>query len=117
MPDVLLDLQTRVKEAIADIDQQQVQLRSVLAALNGGSFARTSPKRGRGPKRSRKSGRAGRGRRQEQFLAAVREHPGASVTEVAKQLGVERTSLYPVAKRLHSTKQITKKGSGYSAKD
>jgi DNA-binding NtrC family response regulator len=114
--------QDKIKEAIAEIDQEQTELRGALASINSlpsvndASAAPTPAKRRGRRKRTRKGKRASRGQRAEQFLAALAEKPGSTVTEIAKKLGVERTALYPVAKRLHSEKQITKKGSGYSVK-
>jgi DNA-binding NtrC family response regulator len=114
--------QVKINEAIVEIDQEQTELQSALASLtgssslNGVSAAPTPNKRSGRRRRTRKGNRAARGKRGEQFLAAVTEKPGSTVTEIAKKLGVERTSLYPVAKRLRSERQITKKGSGYSVK-
>jgi transposase-like protein len=58
-----------------------------------------------------------KGQRREQFLAAVREQPGISVSEIAKQLKLASpNSLYPLANRLQKEKEISKKGSGYIIK-
>jgi DNA-binding NtrC family response regulator len=120
---VVQGAQTKIKEAIAEIDREQSELQSALTGLMGGSRldgaaspAKTPRKPSGARRRARGGKRAARGRRGEQFLAAVREQPGATVTEIAKKLGVKPTSLYTVAKKLHSEKQITKKGSGYSIK-
>ncbi len=51
---------------------------------------------------------------QEQFLAALAEKPGATVSEIAKTLGVDRAPLFPVAARLQSERAIAKRGNGYS---
>lgn len=125
MRDALQEAQAKIKEAIAEIDQEQTELQSALAIFggssspNGASPARTPRKPRKRSKRrrgARKGKRAAKGQRQEQFLAAVAAKPGATVTEIAKKLGVERTSLYPVAKKLRSEKRISKKGSGFAVK-
>lgn len=53
-------------------------------------------------------------RAQEQFLAVLAREPGATVTEIATTLGVERGSLFAVAARLQSERAIARRGSGYS---
>jgi DNA invertase Pin-like site-specific DNA recombinase len=122
MRDSLTEAQAKVKEAIAEIERERAQLQTALSGLNGASSSSAKPtpskprKRSKGRRRARKGKRAARGQRQEQFLAAIAEKPGATVTEIARKMGVERTSLYPVAKKLQSENKIAKKGSGYSVR-
>ncbi len=118
----LQQAEAMIKEAIAEIDQERAQLQGALSSLSGISGGTDIPvaskprKRSTIGRRTRKGKRAARGQRAEQFLAAVNDKPGITVTEIAKKLGVERTSLYPVAKKLQSEKRISKKGSGFAAK-
>lgn len=122
MRDALQEAQAKIKEAISEIDEEKAQLQSALTSLGGVSSPKTdqpsaAPRKRTGRRRkARKGKRAARGQRAEQFLAAVAEKPGATVTEIAKKLGVERTSLYPVAKKLSSEKRISKKGSGFAVR-
>jgi hypothetical protein len=51
----------------------------------------------------------------EQFLIAVTEKPGTTVAELAVNLCVDRSSLYPVASRLQADKEITRWGAGFAA--
>src|SRR5271167_2067937 len=118
MRDAVQEAQSKIKEAIAEIDQEGAQLQAALDGLSGASSAGKSAApapavRERRRKRSRKGKRAAKGQRAEQFLAVLAEKPGATITEIAKKMGVERTSLYPVAKKLQSEKRISKKGSGF----
>ncbi len=118
MPNPLQEAQAKIKEAIAEIDQERAQLQGALDSLSGAPSAptRAAPApaaRKRRRKRTRKGKRAAKGQRSDQFLAAVAEKPGTTITEIAKKMGVERTSLYPVAKKLQSAKRISKKGSGF----
>ena len=118
----LQQAEAMIKEAIAEIDKERAQLLGALSSLSGASSSGDTPPASRPRKRStkrrrtRKGKRAARGQRAEQFLAAVAEKPGITVTAIAKKLGVERTSLYPVAKKLQSEKRISKKGSGFAVK-
>jgi transcriptional regulator of acetoin/glycerol metabolism len=122
MSDGLQEARALIKQAIAEIDQERNQLQSVLSAF--GATARSSADLpARKPhqriirrRRARRGKRAARGQRAEQFLAAIDEKPGATVTEIAKKLGVERTSLYPVAKKLRAEKRISKRGSGFAVR-
>ena len=121
MPNPLQEAQAKIKEAIAEIDQERAQLQSALDSLSAAPSAPTSAApapaaRKRRRKRTRKGKRAVKGQRAEQFLAAVAEKPGTTISEIAKKMGVERTSLYPVAKKLQSEKRISKKGSGFVTK-
>ncbi len=121
MRDALQEAQAKIKEAMVEIDQERVQLQAALDSLSGVSRPAISAApapvaRKRRRKRARKGKRAAKGQRAEQFLAAVAEKPGTTITEIAKKMGVERTSLYPVAKKLQSEKRISKKGSGFAVR-
>jgi DNA-binding NtrC family response regulator len=118
MSNPLQEAQAKIKEAIVEIDQERAQLQGALDSLSGAPSAPTSAApapaaRKRRRKRTRKGKRAVKGQRAEQFLAAVAGKPGTTISEIAKKMGVERTSLYPVAKKLQSEKRISKKGSGF----
>lgn len=121
MRDRIQEAQAKIREAIDEIDQERAQLQGALESLGGASTAAASAapapvRRKRSRKRSRKGKRAAKGQRAEQFLAAVAEKPGTTITEIAKKMGVERTSLYPVAKKLQADKRISKKGSGFATR-
>jgi ribosomal protein S25 len=58
--------------------------------------------------RASKRHRAGRGERPEQFLKAVQESPGLTVSEIANRIGVHPGGLYTVAKRLSDEGAVKK---------
>jgi len=45
-------------------------------------------------------------------LSLIDSRPGVTVAELAKQISVARTSLYPVVRRLEESGQIRKDGTG-----
>jgi hypothetical protein len=61
---------------------------------------------------ARRRGAAAPGQRQQDVLRLVRERPGITVAELAGALGVDATGLYGVVRRLQSTGQIRKDGTG-----
>lgn len=50
------------------------------------------------------------GSRHDQVLGVVREHPGITVPELGRQLGVDPTSLYRVVRRLEQQGHVLKQG-------
>lgn len=122
MSDGLQEARALIKQAIAEIDEERTQLQSVLSAFGAtASSSADSPtrkprQRTKRRRRVRRGKRAARGQRAEQFIAVIAEKPGASVTEIARKLNVERTSLYPVAKKLRAEKRISKRGSGFAVR-
>lgn len=63
-------------------------------------------------KAQRSSGATRGGDRQKQVLSLIDSRPGVTVAELAKQISVARTSLYPVVRRLEESGQIRKDGTG-----
>ena len=57
--------------------------------------------------------RNGNGGRAGQFLALVKEKPGITVAEAAKELGIESNYLYRVAGKLDDEGAVKKEGHGY----
>jgi Winged helix-turn-helix DNA-binding len=82
--------------------------RSTAATATGGT-ARAAGSRA---KRSaaRTGAGAGPGRRREQVLAVVGEHPGITVREIGERLGVDATGLYRVVKQLTDEGRLRKDG-------
>src|SRR3954469_8751240 len=85
--------------------------RSTAATATGGS-ARAAGSRAKrsGTRPARADGRAGTGRRREQLLAVVGEHPGITVREIGERLGVDATGLYRVVKQLTDQGRLRKEG-------
>lgn len=65
-----------------------------------------------GGARSATAGSDGRSTRRERVLEVVAVEPGISVREIVAQLGVNRTSLYPVVRQLLSDGLLSKDGRG-----
>ena len=116
MRDVLQEAQAKIEEAIVEIDQEQTQLQSALASLGGRVPQQRLSKAHSTAHTGSQGKRAAKGQRRKQFLGAVGEQPGITVAQIAKKLGVAPQPLYTLARKLHSEKQITKKGTGYSVK-
>jgi uncharacterized membrane protein len=77
------------------------------------SAATTQARRARSPQRSANKGRSGSNRasrRQQDVLRLVSEHPGITVSQIAKELGVDATGLYRPVHRLEQEGAITKQG-------
>lgn len=125
----------RIHELEASVSELE-QLREVAARLgildhNGRDNARATP-RATATRRSRRRARGqtsvtsarpggahsatrdanGRSTRRERVLEVVAVEPGISVREIVTQLGVNRTSLYPVVRQLVSDGLLHKDGRG-----
>src|SRR6266571_5240241 len=113
MPDVLDQARKAIEAGLRELDHEAGRLRNALANLGGGT-----PAGNRRPTTKRRSTtrRVPRGRRQEQFLEAVKKNPGAPVSEIAKDISVAPQQLYPIARRLHQKGEIRKRRKGYSVK-
>jgi uncharacterized membrane protein len=73
------------------------------------SAAATPARRARSPQSSAGNGRAG-SRRQQDVLRLVKQRPGITVSEIAKELGVDATGLYRPVHRLEQDGAIIKRG-------
>jgi DNA primase len=77
------------------------------------SAAATPARRARSPQRSANKGRSGSNRtsgRQQDVLRLVSERPGITVSQIAKELGVDATGLYRPVRRLQQEGAISKQG-------
>jgi hypothetical protein len=116
------DIDSRLEE----LRQEVVKLEAARAALvgarrgpgrppasnggNGGSpRRRTSPARRAGRPRGRRSGNT----RANQALDIVRENPGVTIPDIAKQMDIEPNYLYRVMPRLVSDGQVRREGQGW----
>jgi DNA-binding MarR family transcriptional regulator len=55
--------------------------------------------------------------RQAQFLELLRSKPGSSVSELAREMGVQPQQLYAIARRLTASGAIAKRDGGYAVVD
>ena len=99
-----------IESRLEQLDRERDQLREALAHLGGSSVRR---RRGPGRPRGRSGKRAGRGQRQAEFLSKLKANPGASIPELAREMGVQPQQLYAIARRLIASGAIAKRGGSY----
>jgi hypothetical protein len=124
------DLDNRLKE-LRPLYEEYLSLEKAKSALEGleaprrrgpgrppGSrttAAKTRRASGNGRRRRRRSRRGGT--RAEQALAAVKENPGITVSELAPKVGIsQKNYLYRVMNQLADDGLVRKRGRGYHAK-
>jgi hypothetical protein len=118
------------------IDDQISSLRDEIKRLEKAAQSLTSDGRGRGRATSRRgngrrktgarrttrgrrttSGRRGRprgsGTRANQALAIVKRRPGATIPEIAKEMGIKQNYLYRVMPTLQKERKVSKRGKGW----
>lgn len=125
MSNAIEDARKLIAARLDDLESEAKGLETALASLGEGGSAngrrrksasrRKSTRRRKSapPRRKRKAARAPRGQRREQFLATLRQSPGAKATEVAAQLGISANQAYALAGRLQKEGAIRKSGKGY----
>lgn len=64
-------------------------------------------------RKRKRTARAPRGQRADQLLAAVKANPGATASELARQIGVSPNQGHTLAGRLHKQGALTKRKKGY----
>jgi hypothetical protein len=106
-----------LEKRLAELDAERKQVQHALSSLGTGRARRPgSPSARRSGGRRRSGGkRARRGQREAEFLSQIRDHPGAKISEIAKSIGVAPQQLYPIARRLSDSGQVTRKGDGFHA--
>jgi hypothetical protein len=107
-----LDLARRaIQTRLNEIEDEARRIRNALTHLGDRRPTRNRSRttRRRGPAR-----RAPRGQRQQQFLAAVRKHPGARGSEIAKEMGVPPSQAYALARSLQQKGEVRRRGKGYA---
>lgn len=104
-------LERKIHARLKEIDAEREELLRVAAALGINAEGSSATKRAtRTTRRTSSPVRRRRSGRREQVLEAIGKKPGTTVTEIAKQLGVEPTSLYRHVRRLVADKAIRKDG-------
>lgn len=103
-----------LEKRLAELDAERKQVQHALSSLGNGR----GPRAGGGSRRTvtrRRSGgkRARRGQREAEFLEQVRSAPGAKISDIAKTIGVAPQQLYPIARRLSDSGQVTRQGEGF----
>ena len=123
MPDLIDTIRKQIDARLNElrpIVQEAAGLEAALTALGGAEGAVVAPSRSkrRTPRRAAVPGaRLGRprGSSREKLIAHLREHPGSTAGDVAKALGLKRTSVSTQLSQLAKTGAVTKAARGYSA--
>ncbi len=111
-----------LKERIEELESELSKLQRALANLTDGRHGRRGPGRPRGsspsagsgaPKRRRRRRRGGT--RAEQAVKLIRENPGISASEIAKQMNIKPNYMYRVLGDLQKEGLVKKSGRSYSA--
>jgi hypothetical protein len=115
----LLDITRRQIEArlgeLRPLIEEAANLEAALVALDGMGNARTAPPRRRAAsRRVAPDGRRGRVSR-EQLIEHLRAHPGSTASDVARALGLKRTSVSTRLAQLAKAGELTKAERGYAA--
>lgn len=98
-----------IESRLDQLERERDQLREALTHLGGGA-PRARRTRAAGPTAS---GRAGRGQRQAEFLEKVQANPGASVPDLAREMGVQPQQLYAIVRRLTAGGTLAKRDGTY----
>jgi DNA invertase Pin-like site-specific DNA recombinase len=123
---VLDEARGLVTKRLAELDDERKRLERALAELGG----KAAKKAGRRPGRprgssSKSSGTAKKatrrrrkrrgGTRADQAVTLIKQNPGITASEIAKQMKIKPNYLYRVLSDLEKQKSIKKKGRTYSA--
>lgn len=105
MKDSLERRSLELSEEIRSLSEERQEVENFLSALGGGK--KTTRRRSGGTRRS--------GGRKQEFLTLVKERPGITVSEAAKEVGIHANYLYRLSSDLQKKGVIVKKGQGYEA--
>lgn len=110
--DLIAEARARIEQRLAELNDEREAAERALVGLegvigSGSSAGRSAP----APKRRRK--RARRGQRHKEFIDALREAPGSTVAQVAKNVGTVSNPYYALARQLVKDGAIEKQGAGY----
>jgi DNA invertase Pin-like site-specific DNA recombinase len=123
---VLDEARGLVTKRLAELDDERKRLERALAEL-GGKAARKAGRRPGRPRgsSSKSSGTAKKatrrrrkrrgGTRADQAVTLIKQNPGITASEIAKQMKIKPNYLYRVLSDLEKQKSIKKKGRTYSA--
>ena len=113
-------IRAKIQEGFDELEAERKRLVKALDHLGAESApsvdALLQPDKPKAKRRRRK--RAPAGQREAQFLAAVKDKPGITVAEIAKQIGVSPpNALYALANRLAKAGKVVKSGAEYRLKE
>jgi hypothetical protein len=109
------DIDARLGE-LRPLAQEAANLEAALAALDGVADRGAKPRPRRAPRRRRVAADGGRGRvSREQLIEHLRANPGSTAGDVARALGLKRTSVATRLAQLAKSGELTKAERGYAA--
>jgi hypothetical protein len=114
---------TELKQEVAKLEAARAALLGTRrgpgrprGSANSGSTTRTRRRAGSNGRRTRRSrGRRGGATRANQALELVRNTPGITIPQIAKEMGIEPNYLYRVLPKLQQEGQIKRDGQGWVA--
>jgi ribosome-binding protein aMBF1 (putative translation factor) len=133
---VLDEARGLVTKRLAELDDERKRLERALAELGGSgkkagrrpgrprgstsksktrSKSTTSKSTGTAKKARRRRKRRSGGTRADQAVTLIRQNPGITASEIAKQMKIKPNYLYRVLSDLEKQKSVKKKGRTYSA--
>ncbi len=109
---------TLLKERIDELEGELAKLQRALANLTDGRQGRRGPGRPRGSRatgtRTRRRRRRG-GTRAEQAVKLIKDNPGITASEIAKQMSIQPNYMYRVLGDLQKEGKVKKSGRAYTA--
>lgn len=112
--DAITEARKLIESRLAELEAEREALSTALDSLGAGKPTKVSAAPRRQPRKARTTGkRAPRGQRQAQFLTSLSDDPGATMTEIARRMGVSPQQLYPIAHKLEQDGAIVKDANGY----
>jgi len=119
MADLLDTIRHQIDARLAELRplaEEAVRLQAALAALEStGTVAASSRPGGSAPRRAPANGRRRPVLSRERLVEHVRAHPGSTAGDVAKALGVKRTSIATRLAQLAKSGDLVKAARGYAA--
>ena len=109
---------TLLKERIDELEGELAKLQRALANLTDGRQGRRGPGRPRGSRatgtRTRRRRRRA-GTRAEQAVKLIKDNPGITASEIAKQMSIQPNYMYRVLGDLQKEGKVKKSGRAYTA--
>lgn len=123
---VLDEARGLVTKRLAELDDERKRLERALAELGGKAAKKAGRRPGRprgstskkatAPKKSTRRRRKRRGgTRADQAVNLIKDNPGITASDIAKQMKIKPNYLYRVLSDLEKQKKVKKKGRTYSA--
>ena len=116
-----------IDQRLNELKQEVSKLEAARSALVGGRRGPGRPRgstttrrtrrasSGNGRRTRRSRGRRGGATRANQALELVRQNPGITIPQMAKQMGIEPNYLYRVLPKLQQEGQIKRNGQGWNS--